>query len=260
MQKNHPALTSVTVSIILALANQSGGCTTGVTGDQSTPPGDGTLVDSYPVGTELFTTATVNVRKKPTEDAEILEVLPPRTKVVSAISRGQNGYYGVSTSTVPAGWISEMYLTSEPKGPSNNAEFDRQAVYDLVKDRHRSDLPGAAEDLLDGGLTTQKLVNAVGWIATHNPPDWGFSVMSTGHHTDPAAHTGGFAIDLFANASANDQAMINLVNQNPFVVEVGLAGDYRTLESSINSPGKCSFSDNEQTHLHIAVVNAYCSP
>lgn len=113
-------------------------------------------------------------------------------------------------------------------------------------------------DLPDPGLTTSQLVDAIGWLATHGAPDWGFSVMNSGHHNDPLAHTGGFAIDFFANDAADDARFVALVNEDPYFVEIGLAGDYGAHRSAITSSGKCSFIESAATHVHASVRRAFC--
>jgi hypothetical protein len=224
--------------------------------------------EGYPVGTHLVTTAYVNVRKSSDKSSAVLQVLPPGTQVSSASRSPQNGYYGVTTNKY-TGWISGLYLTANgapgdggtPEDPpANPGTFTRQRVYDLVKNRHNSNLPGSARDLLDSGMTTQALVNAVGWIATNNPPSsWGYSTMVTGHGPS-AAHSPGHAIDIFANDSAQDAAMMRLINNNPYIVEVGLAGAYKAYDDMITDSSKCTFMDNDQTHIHVGVENAFCTP
>ena len=60
-------------------------------------------------------------------------------------------------------------------------------VHRIAKDHHKPG-SGTADDFLDPALTTQELVNAVGWLADNFKGDWGFSVINTGHHDDPRAH------------------------------------------------------------------------
>jgi hypothetical protein len=269
-------LTKTGQSLVVALmVSVASGCTVdaiGVEEVEEAPVGSqAALTEGYPVGTPLVTTAYVNVRKSSDKSSAVLQVLPPGTKVLSASRSPQNGYYGVSTNKF-TGWISGLYLTAngapgdggspdtDDPPPANPGTFTRQGVYDLVKNRHNSNLRGSARDLLDSGMTTQALVNAVGWIAANNPPSsWGYSTMVTGHRPSEA-HSPGHAIDVFANDPAQDAAMMRLVNNNPYIVEVGLAGTYKNFGSMVNDPSKCKFMDNDQTHIHIAVENVFCTP
>lgn len=234
-----------------------GGCTAAAdpgAGSESTgEAADAVLNGSHPVGTELQTTDDVNQRQAPRLSSAVLQVIPQGTIVLSGAAHPNDGWYGV-TWNGKTGWVDGRYLTKPSPGSSGG--FSRQQVYDLVAPHAKGG--GSARDLLDPALTTQKLVDALGWLATHAPPDWGFSVINTGHHYDPSAHSGGFAIDLFANDAGDDARFMDLINDDPYFVEVGVSGDYVPYRGRLTSAGKCSFVENAATHVHAAVQRAFC--
>lgn len=212
----------------------------------------------FAVGTQLQVTADVNLRASPRTSSAVLELIPNGTVVRSASASPQAGWYGV-TWNGKTGWVDGQYV-ARPSATTSSAApaggYSRQQVYDLAKNRVSGG--GTARDFLDPGVTTQELVDAVGWLATHSPPDWGFSVINTGHHADPLAHSSGYAIDFFANNAADDARFVQLVNQDPYFVEIGLGGEYQSQQGLITSSSKCSFIDGSQTHVHGAVRRAYC--
>ncbi|CAN5918612.1 hypothetical protein BH11MYX4_BH11MYX4_04070 [soil metagenome] len=216
---------------------------------------DAVLSGGYPVGTELQTTADVNHRKGPNASSAVLQLIPQGTVVRSGAANPSGGWYGVSWNG-KTGWVDGRYLTRASASTPPSGTYSRQQVYDLVAPHAKGG--GSARDLLDPGLTTQKLVNALGWLATHAPPDWGFSVINSGHHFDPRAHSGGFAIDLFANNAADDFRFMGLVNEDPYFVEIGVSGDYVAYRGRITSAGKCSFVESAPTHVHASVQRAFC--
>lgn len=209
------------------------------------------LTGSFPVGAPLRTTASVNLRSRPSLSGAVLTIIPAGTQVLSASANPQAGWYGVTWSG-KTGWVSGRYLSSAPAQP---VSFSRTEVRRLVSGHMRAGAEAAADDFLDGGLTTQALVNAVGWIATHNPPAWEISAVNSNHHFDPAAHSGGLAIDLYNIDPGRDLEFVQLINRNPFVVEVGFSGDYIRLRGEIS--GKYYFSENAPTHIHLAVRQAF---
>ena len=235
-------------------------CASQAPGDEAEVATASELSGDYPVGTPLVTTASVNLRESASGTATVLTVLEAGTRVLSASAHPKDGWYGVTTSGT-TGWVNAAYLSRDVAVPAQPATssgtYSRQQVYSLLADRvHGS---GSASDVLDPGLTTQQLVNAIGWLATHSPPDWGFSVINSGHHYDPLAHSGGFALDFFANNAADDARFISLVNQDPYFVEIGVSGDYASLRSGISDSNKCSFVENAPTHVHASVRGAFCS-
>jgi uncharacterized protein YraI len=227
-----------------------------VPADGAEPAGstESDLSGAYPVGTDLFVTAGVTFRKTPSINGSILGRIPSGSTVKSASSKPQAGWYGV-TFEGNTGWVSGQYLSrASGTGSGTGGPYGREQVYDLIVSRGQS--IGAASDVLDPSKTTQDLVNAIGWLATHSPPAWGFSVINTGHHYDPEAHSGGFAIDFFATDPADDARFMSLVDQDPYFVEIGVTGDYNALRGSIRS--KCTFQDSGDTHVHASVRRAFC--
>ncbi len=76
----------------------------------------------------------------------------------------------------------------------NDEQLQQCKIYGgVVKGHMRPGAEAAASDILDPGLTTQALVDALGWLATHHPPAWEISTINSNHHYDPLAHSGGFA-------------------------------------------------------------------
>ena len=220
--------------------------------DQSSA--EAAISGGFPVGTQLVTTRDAQQRKAPGAGAALLQTIPDGTTVLSASASPQAGWYGV-TWNGKIGWVDGKALARSTAPPSPGS-YTRQQVYDLVATR--AEQGGRARDLLDPALTTQQLVNAVGWLATHSPPEWGFSTINTGHHYDPAAHSSGFSIDLFAKNAGDDARFMSLVNENPYFVEVGVSGDYVRHRGRITSGGKCSFVENAPTHVHASVRRAFC--
>jgi hypothetical protein len=142
--------------------------------------------------------------------------------------------------------------------------YDRQTVYGEV--RHTADAP---QDLLSSNVTDQRLVNAVGWMFKSGAPTFYISAIRSDHHvesgpTGKKAHAGGFALDMYAGqkggagaTKADMENLVRLADQNPYVVEIGLGGAYKTYRSRITH--KLYFADNNQTHIHIGVLQAYGS-
>ena len=227
-------------------------------GSEPVPQDDSTAATAisggFAVGKELQTTASVDQRSAPSRTAAVLQRIPAGTTVLSGAAHPVAGWYGI-TWNGRTGWVDGQYLQVSP-GPANG--FSRQQVYDLVAPHLQGGNGGSASDLLDSSLTTQELVNAMGWLATHAPPSWGFSVINTGHHYDPEAHSGGFAIDIFANDPADDLRFVDLVNQDPWFVEIGVSGSYADKQDRVTSASKCSFIEDAPTHVHAAVRRAFC--
>ncbi len=242
---------------LVAISISVGACTADTLQEEQATSEDA-LTGAYKVGTALETTADVNLRGGPSTTASVFDVIPRGTRVVSAAAQPSGGFYGVTWSG-KTGWVSGTYLKVPTAGGSAPAggHYSRQNVYDAAKGR-KTCSGGSASDLLNPGLTTQQLVDAVGWVAANTSFSWGWCVINTGHHLDPAAHSGGFAIDIFANNSGDDAAMLRLINQNPYFVEVGVSGDYVSLRGLISSATKCSFVENAPTHIHASVRRAFC--
>ena len=109
----------------------------------------------------------------------------------------------------------------------------------------------AARDLLSGGETDPRLVSALGWLHD-NGPAFTVSAIRSDHHNDgPFLHAGGFCADLYAIDSSQMKKLVEAVNKDPFVAEVGLGGAYKSLRASVTH--KAYFADNGQTHVHIGV-------
>jgi hypothetical protein len=219
------------------------------------------LIGDFPVGTKLKTTADVNLRSSPSVNASILDVIPNGTTVTSASAHPQANWYGVTYQGV-TGWVSGKYLTKNGPGggggaggSGDGALYTREEVRKMVAGHMAPGAGAAADDFLDPNLTTQALVNAVGWLATHNPPAWEISAVNSNHHYDPVAHSGGYAIDCYDLNPGDDVRFLELASQNPYIVEVGLSGDYVGLRSHIH--GKYYFTENAPTHVHLAVRQAY---
>jgi hypothetical protein len=73
------------------------------------------LTGSYKVGTELFTTTDVNLRKDAGTQYAVIAVIPGGTRVLSASANPKNGWYGVTTSK-GTGWMHGNYLTTKAPG------------------------------------------------------------------------------------------------------------------------------------------------
>jgi hypothetical protein len=252
---NLPLLPRTLVALLAALVLGSAGCSGVVDSEGEGLPAEEALTGSFPVGTPLETTAYLNLRERPSPSARILEVIPSGATVLSAAAQPVAGWYGV-TWEGQTGWSSGQYLRRQTQVPTGQSGgFTRQQVYDLIAPRMRPGEAGAARDLLNPGLTTQKLVDALGWIATHNPPDWEVSALNTNHRYNPATHSSGYAADLYARSPADDLRMIRLLDQNPYIVELGLSGDYLPLLGQIRN--KLKFSESAPTHIHFGVRQAY---
>jgi hypothetical protein len=113
--------------------------------------------------------------------------------------------------------------SEDPAASSEDAlrSYDRQIVYDEVKS------------------------------SAHAPKD----LLNAGHNDGQAAHAGGHSIDMYAKDGGNARALIQLLNQDPYVVEIGLGGAYKSYRSSITH--KAYFDDNSATHVHIGIIHAF---
>lgn len=249
-------------ALVLSLVVTFTGCLAPAEEPDTAEAGSDALSRSFPVGTALKTTADVNQRQAASTTSAIQQVIPRGTVVVSGAANPSAGWYGVSWNG-KTGWVNGQYLaraTDTPTGkdpPSDTVgDYSRREVYNLIRGRLKGG--GDPADVLNGRLTTQALVNALGWHATHSPPDWGFSVINSGHHFDPAAHSGGFSIDFFADNAGDDARFMALLNDNPYFVEIGVSGDYAGRRGAITSPGKCAFIENAPTHVHASVKRAFC--
>jgi hypothetical protein len=143
--------------------------------------------------------------------------------------------------------------SEDPAASSEDAlrSYDRQIVYDEVKSSAH-----APKDLLNAGLTDARLVAAIGWLVDQHAPPFYISAIRTDHHNDgQAAHAGGHSIDMYAKDGGNARALIQLLNQDPYVVEIGLGGAYKSYRSSITH--KAYFDDNSATHVHIGIIHAF---
>jgi hypothetical protein len=129
-----------------------------------------------------------------------------------------------------------------------SGNYNRQTVYGWAKSRG-ADAPG---DLLSANETKQKLVNALGWLYGYNAPHFYISALNSDHPTRDGAHghNGGYCADLYAENSADMLALIQKINANPNVTQVGLGGAYKNYVSHVTKP---HFMDNNQTHVHISV-------
>lgn len=128
---------------------------------------------------------------------------------------------------------------------------ERQAVYDEVKSSAHH-----PRDLLDANLTDEKLVQAVGWLVDHDAPPFYITAIRSDHHNDgERAHAGGHAMDFYAKSGGDARRLIELADQNPYVVEIGLGGVYKKYRNVVND--KQYFNDNSATHIHIGVIHAF---
>jgi hypothetical protein len=129
--------------------------------------------------------------------------------------------------------------------------YDRQTVYSEVKSSAH-----APQDLLNAGVTDARLVAAIGWLVDQNGPAFYVSAIRSDHHNDgQAAHAGGHALDMYAKDGGQARQLIQLLNQDPYVVEIGLGGAYKSYRSQITH--KAYFDDNSATHVHIGIVHAF---
>jgi uncharacterized protein YgiM (DUF1202 family) len=79
------------------------------------------LTGGFPVGTELVTTDTVNMRVSPDLNGEILQVIPVGTTVFSASSTPSGIWYGITFNGI-TGWVSGDFLTKlDSNGPPPGA-------------------------------------------------------------------------------------------------------------------------------------------
>lgn len=142
-------------------------------------------------------------------------------------------------------------ISSAPSSFQAASQHDRQAVYDAVKGHAH-----AASDLLNEKLTDGRLVDAIGWLVDHDAPSFTISAIRTDHHNDgQAAHAGGHAVDMYTNDFGDIAKLVALVDQDPFVHEIGLGGQYKTQRKLITH--KEYFNDNKATHVHIGVIQAF---
>jgi hypothetical protein len=129
--------------------------------------------------------------------------------------------------------------------------YDRQTVYDEVKSHAH-----APRDFLGANVTDAKLVDAMGWFMDQSPPAFYISAIRSDHHNDGAkAHAGGHCLDMYAEDAGQAKRIVQLMNQNPYVVEIGLGGAYKSYRSAITD--KLYFNDNNATHVHIGVVHDF---
>jgi len=156
----------------------------------------------------------------------------------------------VATSALACGGASD---SAPADGTSEDAlgTYDRQTVYAEVKGNAHA--PG---DLLKSTITDAKLVDALGWLLDQNPPPFYISAIRTDHHNDGVkAHAGGHALDMYAKDSGDAKKLVQLLDADPYVVEIGLGGAYKSYRHSITS--KMYFDDNNATHMHLGVVHAF---
>lgn len=142
---------------------------------------------------------------------------------------------------------------SDPAGSSEDAlqSYNRQTVYNEVRSSAH-----APQDLLSAGVTDARLVAAIGWLVDQHGPDFYISAIRSDHHNDgQAAHAGGHSADMYAKDGGQARQLIQLLNQDPYVVEIGLGGAYKSYRSSITH--KAYFDDNSATHVHIGIIHAF---
>ncbi len=157
---------------------------------------------------------------------------------------------GLASATAACGASSDS-ATADESSPLALGVFDRQTVYDEVRSRAH-----APRDLLSPSITDAKLVDAVGWLMDQHAPAFYISAIRTDHHNDGVkAHAGGHALDMYAENGDEAKRLIQLIDQNPYVVEIGLGGAYKTYRHSIQT--KMYFDDNSATHIHIGVIHAF---
>lgn len=97
-------------ALLLSLvAGCSAEITEGEPGDDLEGESAEALIGSFPVGTELETTAAVNHRQQPSPTAEILQLIPAGTVVKSASATPRANWYGVSWNG-KTGWVSGQFL------------------------------------------------------------------------------------------------------------------------------------------------------
>jgi hypothetical protein len=242
------------IGVLVGAASAIDGCAAPTEDAEQASTGED-LSGSFPVGTQLHTTAAVNLRRAPSTSASVLTMIPQGATVLSVSAHAEAGWYGITYQGM-TGWVSGQSLATDASG-AGDGPYTREQLRKMVEGHMAPGAESAADDFLNPGLTTQALVNAVGWLATHNPPAWQISAVNSNHHHDPAAHSGGFAVDCYDVNPGDDVRFVQLVNQNPYVAEVGLSGDYVGLRSYIH--GKYYFTENAPTHVHIAVKQAYGS-
>ncbi len=142
---------------------------------------------------------------------------------------------------------------SDSAGSSEDAlrSYDREIVYNEIRGSAH-----APQDLLSAGVTDARLVAAVGWLVDQNAPAFYITAIRSDHHNDgQAAHAGGHALDMYAKDGGDARQLIQLINQDPYVVEVGLGGAYKSYRSQITH--KQYFNDNNATHVHIGIMHAF---
>lgn len=240
---------------LVALVLTSSACSNDLASEDDEGPAEGAsegaLSGAFPVGTPLVTTSSAALRQTPSPSAAVLATIPGGARVASASAQPRSGWYGVTWGG-KTGWVSGAYLSKDTSG-----SFSRQQVYQLVQGHMRPGAEQVAKDLLDSSLTSQKLVDAIGWLATSSPPAWEISAINSNHHYDPAAHSGGYAVDLYVKNAGDDLRFVQLVVKDPHFVEIGFSGDYVKLQSEVR--GKYYFTENAPTHVHASVKQAYGS-
>ncbi len=108
------------------------GCSAEVVGEEEPGTSAEALSGSFPVGTELRTTADVNHRREPSTSAEILQVIPPGTAVKSAAAQPRAGWYGI-TWNGKTGWVAGQYLSRPaPQGSGAAALLAYHASGDVT--------------------------------------------------------------------------------------------------------------------------------
>jgi hypothetical protein len=130
-------------------------------------------------------------------------------------------------------------------------DYDRQTVYDELRSSAR-----APKDLLSPKVTDAGVVNALGWLVDNGAPPFYVSAIRSDHPSkdSPRAHAGGYAFDLYAKDPRDAKRLIELVNENPYVAEVGLGGAYKTYRGEVSKP---YFNDNKATHIHAGTLPVY---
>ncbi len=157
----------------------------------------------------------------------------------------------LASSLVACGAASDSDVIDEGSTSEALRSYDRQTVYNEVKAHAH-----APQDLLKSSVTDAKLVNAVGWFVDQSPPGFYISAIRSDHHNDgQRAHAGGHCIDLYATDASHAKRIVELMDRNPYVVEIGLGGAYKAYRHAVAS--KLYFDDNSATHIHIGVVHAF---
>lgn len=89
-----------------------------VTTDSADAASTDELSGAFPVGTELLTTADLNLRQRPSRSADVLVVIPRGARVQSAAAAPRAGWYGI-TYDGTTGWVDGAYLAKPSAAASS---------------------------------------------------------------------------------------------------------------------------------------------